>query len=228
MSTLPWREPGFPTLSGVDPLKQLITLLAVLNPIGVIPFFIHFTRNLNPAQRRRTIWVSSLTVFAVIAVSALAGLRLLEFFGISLASFQVGGGILLLINAVQMLNAEPADSNPREVAAASQRVDVGDSVAVSPLTIPLLTGPATISTMVIYAQQTRGWTDNAVLVGYGVVGGAVTFAAFAGAERISRLLGETGINVLTRIMGLVLAAVGVEIMADGLTKLFPALARTVI
>lgn len=209
----------------MDPLKQLITLLAVLNPVGVIPFFIHFTRNLNPAQRRRTLWVSALTVFAVIATSALAGLRLLEFFGISLASFQVGGGILLLINAVQMLNAEPADSNPREVAAASQRVDAGDSVAVSPLTIPLLTGPATISTMVIYAQQSRGWADTAVLVAYGLAGAAVTFACFAGAERIARLLGETGINVLTRIMGLVLAAVGVEIMADGLTQLFPALAR---
>lgn len=212
----------------MDPLKQLITLLAVLNPVGVIPFFIHFTRNLNPAQRRRTLWVSALTVFAVIATSALAGLRLLEFFGISLASFQVGGGILLLINAVQMLNAEPADSNPREVAAASQRVDAGDSVAVSPLTIPLLTGPATISTMVIYAQQARAWSDTAVLVSYGVAGGAVTYACFAGAERISRLLGETGINVLTRVMGLVLAAVGVEIMADGLTQLFPALARPVL
>ncbi len=212
----------------MDPLKQLVTLLAVLNPIGVIPFFIHFTRNLNPAQRQRTIWVSSLTVFAVIALSALAGLRLLEFFGISIASFQVGGGMLLLINAIQMLNAEPADSNPREVAAASQRVDVGDSVAVSPLAIPLLTGPATISTMVIYAQQSKGVGDTLLLVGYGIAGGVVTFAAFKGAGRIARFLGETGINVLTRIMGLVLAAVGVEIMADGLTKLFPALARTLI
>ena len=219
-------EPGLQD-GGVDPLKQLITVLAVLNPVGVVPFFIHFTRNLNPAQRRRTVWVSALTVFAVIAVSALAGLRLLEFFGISLASFQVGGGILLLINAVQMLNAEPADSNPREVAAASQRVDAGDSVAVSPLTIPLLTGPATISTMVIYAQQSAGWVDTARLVAYGAAGGLATFACFAGAERISRLLGETGINVLTRIMGLVLAAVGVEIIADGLTKLFPALARVI-
>jgi len=207
----------------VDPLKQLITLLAVLNPIGVIPFFIHFTRGLNPAQRHRTVWVCSLTVFAVIAVSALAGLRLLEFFGISLASFQVGGGVLLLINAVQMLNAEPADSSPREVAAASEKLDAGDSVAVSPLTIPLLTGPATLSTMVIYSQQARGAGDLALLVGYGAIGAAVTFGAFAGAERITRLLGQTGINVLTRVMGLVLAAVGVEIMAAGLLTLLPGL-----
>ena len=211
----------------MDPLKQLITLIAVLNPVGVIPFFIHFTRGLNPAQRHRTVWVCALTVFAVIAVSALAGLRLLEFFGISLASFQVGGGVLLLINAVQMLNAEPADSNPREVAAASEKLDAGDSVAVSPLTIPLLTGPATLSTMVIYSQQARGAADLALLVGYGAVGAAATFGAFAGAERITRLLGQTGINVLTRVMGLVLAAVGVEIMAAGLLTLFPGLGAAV-
>lgn len=211
----------------MDPLKQLITLIAVLNPVGVIPFFIHFTRGLNPAQRHRTVWVCSLTVFAVIAVSALAGLRLLEFFGISLASFQVGGGVLLLINAVQMLNAEPADSNPREVAAASQKLDAGDSVAVSPLTIPLLTGPATLSTMVIYSQQASGPGDLALLVGYGAVGAAATYGAFAGAERITSLLGQTGINVLTRVMGLVLAAVGVEIMAAGLLTLFPGLGAAV-
>jgi len=209
----------------MDPAKQLVTLLAVLNPIGVIPFFIHFTRDLNPAQRRRTVWVCSLTVFAVIAASALAGLRILEFFGISLASFQVGGGVLLLINAVQMLNAEPADSSPRDVAAASQKVGAGDSVAISPLTIPLLTGPATLSTMIIYSQQARGPADLALLAAYGAVGGAATFGAFAGAERITRLLGETGINVLTRVMGLVLAAVGVEIMAAGLATLFPGLVR---
>ena len=71
-------------------LKPLLTLLAVLNPVGVIPFFIHFTTNLTPAQRQRTIWVSTLTVFLVIAASALAGLQLLRFFGISIASFQVG------------------------------------------------------------------------------------------------------------------------------------------
>ena len=142
--------------SFVDNLKPLLTLLAVLNPIGVIPFFIHFTAKLSPAQRQRTIWISSLTVFLVIASSALAGLQILRFFGISLASFQVGGGILLLINAIQMLNAEPAYSSSKDVDAAHQKVDAGDSVAVTPLAIPLLTGPATISTMVIYADKARG------------------------------------------------------------------------
>ena len=160
----------------MDAWKSLLTLLAVLNPVGVIPFFIHFTAKLTPAQRRRTVWLSTLTVLLVIATSALAGLQILRFFGISIASFQVGGGILLLINAVQMLNAEPADSKAAELDEVGQKIDAGDSVAISPLTIPLITGPATISTMIIYAEKSRGWGDQAMLVGYGVAGAAATFA----------------------------------------------------
>lgn len=209
----------------MDALKSLLTLLAVLNPVGVIPFFIHFTAKLTPAQRRRTIWLSTLTVLLVIATSALAGLQILRFFGISIASFQVGGGVLLLINAVQMLNAEPADSKAAELDEAGQKIDAGDSVAISPLTIPLITGPATISTMIIYAERSRGWGDQAMLVGYGVAGAAATFVCLSASAPIARFLGQTGINILTRIMGLLLAAIGVEIMADGLTKLFPALVR---
>ena len=146
-----------------------VALLAIVNPVGVVPFFIHFTQHLTPEQRRRTIRVSSFSAFLVIAISALAGLKVIEFFGISLASFQVGGGTLLLISALQMLNAQPAESRSDDVSDGQQRADAGDSIAVVPLTIPLLTGPATISTMVIYADQARHWWHLAALVGYGVV-----------------------------------------------------------
>jgi multiple antibiotic resistance protein len=92
------------------------------------------------------------------------------------------------------------------------------------LTIPLLTGPATISTMVIYAEKTRSFWQHASLVGYGVVIGLATFLAFSAAGRIAKVLGQTGINVMTRLMGLILAAMAVELLADGLVKLFPVLA----
>jgi multiple antibiotic resistance protein len=208
----------------VDLLKPLIALLAIVNPIGVLPFFIHFTQDLTREQRRQTIRVSSITAFAVIAVSALAGLKIIEFFGISIASFQVGGGLLLLTSSLQMLSAQPVPSKHPEAGEADEKLEAGASVAVVPLTIPLLTGPATISTMVIYAQRTRHWWELAVLVGYGVVVGAATFLAFSAAGRIAKLLGRTGINVMTRLMGLILAALAVEIMADGLLVLFPVLA----
>jgi multiple antibiotic resistance protein len=203
--------------------KPLIALLAIVNPIGVIPFFIHFTQGFSRAQRRRTIHVAAIGAFLVISVSALAGLRIIEFFGISLASFQVGGGMLLLISSLQMLNAEPAESRKADFAEGGDKVDAGDSIAVVPLTIPLLTGPATISTMVIYAEKTRHWWELAILVGYGVVIGLAVWIAFSLSGRIARALGKTGINVMTRLMGLLLAALAVDVMSDGLVKLFPAL-----
>src|SRR6476619_5307719 len=104
-------------------LKPLIALLAIVNPIGVVPFFIHFTQNLDADQRRRTMRVSAFTAFIVIAVSAIAGLKIIEFFGISLASFQVGGGYLLLISSLQMLNAQPAEGRKEDVSEGESKVD---------------------------------------------------------------------------------------------------------
>ncbi len=211
----------------MDLLKPLVALLAIVNPIGVVPFFIHFTQNFSREQRQRTIRISSFTAFVVIALSAVAGLKVIEFFGISLASFQVGGGCLLLISSLAMLNAQPAESKPNDVSDGQERVDTGASIAVVPLAIPLLTGPATISTMVIYAEKSHHWWEQGVLVGYGVVIGVVTFMAFSASGRIAKVLGRTGINVMTRLMGLILAAMAVELLADGLIKLFPVLATTV-
>lgn len=210
----------------MDLLKPLIALLAIVNPIGAIPFYIHFTEGFSHEQRRRTVRVAAFSAFVVIAVSALAGLKIIEFFGISLASFQVGGGTLLLMSALQMLNARQAETRDEDVSEGDTKVDAGDSIAVVPLTIPLLTGPATISTMVIYADKTRHWWELAYLVGYGVVIGVAVWLAFSAAGRIARVLGKTGINVMTRLMGLILAALAVEVMSDGLIKLFPILAAT--
>jgi len=139
----------------MDLLKPLIALLAIVNPIGVVPFFIHFTQGFSREERRHTIRVSSTAAFFVIAISAIAGLQIIRFFSISIASFQVGGGMLLLISSLQMLNAKNADSGPEDVTEGRRKAESGSSIAVVPLTIPLLTGPATISTMVIYAEKTQ-------------------------------------------------------------------------
>ena len=207
--------------------KPLITLLAVVNPLACVPFFIHFTQGFSKAQRQRTILVSSFTAFVVIAASALLGLQILEFFGISLASFQVGGGMLLLTSALSMLNAQPAEAraNADEVQDAEARATVGASIAMVPLAIPLLTGPATMSTVVIYAEKAKTLLQLGTLVGYGVVIALATALCFAMAAPIARVMGKTGINVMTRLMGLILAALAVEVMADGLHKLFPVLAQ---
>ena len=207
--------------------KPLITLLAIVNPLAIVPFFIHYTQGFSAEQRRRTIVISSFSAFVVIAISALAGLHILDFFGISLASFQVGGGMLLLTSALNMLNAQPAEAKPasHELEDGAEKAAMGASIAVVPLTIPLLTGPATMSTVVIYAEKAKTFWQLSTLVGYGVVIGLATAMCFALAQPIARVLGKTGINVMTRLMGLILAALAVEVMSDGLMKLFPALGR---
>jgi len=212
----------------MDLIKPLITLLAIVNPLAIVPFFIHYTQGYSERQRQRTAWIAAFSAFVVIAISALIGLQLLSFFGISIASFQVGGGMLLLISSLNMLNAQPAEAKTSqdELRATEVKASLGASIAVVPLTIPLLTGPATMSTVVIYAEKTQHLWELAVLVGYGVVIGLATGLAFSLAEPIARVLGKTGINVMTRLMGLILAALAVEVMADGLGKLFPVLERT--
>lgn len=203
--------------------KPLITLLAIVNPLAIVPFFIHYTQGFSSAQRKRTILTASFSAFTVIAICAILGLQILEFFGISLASFQVGGGLLLLTSALSMLNAQPAEAKVTQEEmddAAAART----SVAVVPLTIPLLTGPAAMSTVVIYADQAKTFFQHAALVGYGLVIGLATAVCFAAAKPIARFLGQTGINVMTRLMGLILAALSVEVMTAGLIKLFPMLA----
>jgi multiple antibiotic resistance protein len=201
----------------MDLYKPLITLLAMVNPIGVIPFFIAFTQEFDKTQRHQTIRVAAFTCFCVIALSAVMGLKIIEFFGISIASFQVGGGMLLLINALNMLNAKTVETGTVSNAGA------GANIAVVPLAVPLLTGPATISTMVIYAQKYSVWWYPGVLVAYGLVIGVVVLLCFSAAGRIAKVLGGTGINIMTRLMGLILAALAVELLKDGLVALFPIL-----
>jgi multiple antibiotic resistance protein len=133
--------------------------------------------------------------------------------------------MLLLTSALNRLNAQPAEAktSTHELEDGAEKAAMGASIAVVPLTIPLLTGPATMSTVVIYADKAKTFLQLGTLVGYGVVIALATAFCFSLAQPIARVLGKTGINVMTRLMGLILAALAVEVMSDGLTKLFPAL-----
>ena len=117
-------------------LKPLITLLAIVNPLAIVPFFIHYTQGFSYPQRRRTIQVASFSVFCVIAACALLGLQILDFFNISLQSFQVGGGMLLLISAMNMLNAQPAEAKAatHDSEKAAGKAPAGASIAWVPRT----------------------------------------------------------------------------------------------
>lgn len=206
-----------------DLFKITVGLLAIVNPIGGIPLFISVTRGWPATERARIARTVAFTVFSVLLTTLFLGDRILEFFGISISSFQVGGGILLLLLAVSMLQAResPIRQTPEEAEEAADRQAVG----VVPLGIPLLAGPGAISSVIIASHQAHGGLIGQLRLAIPVLLiSLLVWGVFLLAVRISNRLGTTGINIATRLMGLILAAMAVEFIAKGLTELFPRLA----
>ncbi|MEN2473567.1 NAAT family transporter [Burkholderia stabilis] len=205
----------------MDLLKSFISLLALINPIGAVPFFLSLTAQQTDVERRRTIRIASVSVFCVMTVTTLLGQQIIDFFGISVGSLEVGGGIIMLLMAINMLNAQIG--NTRSTPEERHEAELKDNIAVVPLAIPLLTGPGSISTVIIYAANSRHWYERAGLVAIGAVLALLCFVAMRLAEPIANWIGRTGINIATRLMGLMLSALAVEFIVNGLRALLPAL-----
>jgi multiple antibiotic resistance protein len=203
----------------MDLLKSFISLLALINPVGAVPFFLSLTSEQSDAERRRTIRIASISVFCVIAITTLLGQQIISFFGISVGSLEVGGGIIMLLMAINMLNAQIG--NARATAEERDEAESKNSIAVVPLAIPLLTGPGTISTVIVYSAGVAHWYDRAGLIAIGAAIAVICFWALRMADPIARFVGQTGINIGTRLMGLMLSALAVEFIVDGLKALLP-------
>ncbi|MEA3091494.1 MAG: multiple antibiotic resistance protein [Caballeronia sp.] len=202
-------------------LKSFISLLALINPVGAIPFFLSLTTDMSSSEKAGTIRIASISVFCVIAVTALLGQQIIAFFGISVGSLQVGGGIIMLLMAINMLNAQVG--NTRSTPEERHEAEMKNSIAVVPLAIPLLTGPGSISTVIVYSASVVHWYDRIGLVMIGAVLAGLCFGALMLAEPIARWVGRTGINIGTRLMGLMLSALAVEFIVNGLKALLPSL-----
>jgi multiple antibiotic resistance protein len=204
-------------------LKFFVALLAIVNPVGTIPIFINMTANQEPASRNKNGAMAAISMAVILAVVLFSGEAILHFFGISVDSFRVGGGILILLMAISMLNAKM--SNVKQTKEEELDSAERDSVAVVPLGTPLLAGPGAISTLILYAQRHTSFLHYACLFVGIVLLAILTAVLFRLAPTITRLLGKTGINIVTRLMGLIMAAMGVEFIAQGLKQLFPILSH---
>ncbi|MDV5170583.1 YchE family NAAT transporter [Photobacterium rosenbergii] len=203
-------------------LQFFVGLIAAVNPIGIMPIFVSLTGHMSPEERNKTALTANVAVAVILTVSLLAGQLLLDMFSISLDSFRVAGGLLLLTIAFSMMSGKLGEDkqNKQEKSESISREQIG----VVPLAMPLMAGPGAISSTIVYGSRYPGMSST--------VGIALTIVAFASccwllfraAPIIVRFLGQTGINVITRIMGLILAALGIEFIANGLRALFPGLA----
>ncbi len=204
--------------------KITVALLAIVNPFGGIPIFISATQGWSARDRKRTARTVALTVLVVLALAAFTGDQLLQFFNVSIGSFLVGGGVLILLLAISMLQAK--ESPIRQTQEEADEVADRQAVGVVPLGIPLLAGPGAISSVIIAAHQFRqgDFLGHVLLLIPIIAVTLVVWGVFLLGGRISRRLGRTGLNIVTRLMGLILAAMAVEFIARGLVELFPKLA----
>src|SRR5512146_2440303 len=201
--------------------KFFLALLVIVNPLGAVPVFVSMTAQAGPEEKKHIAFVASISVAVVLIVAAIGGQPLLAFFGITIASFKVGGAILILLLAISMMHATPTGEKqtPEE---AKEAIDK-ESIAVVPLAIPLLSGPGAISTTIIFATERSSLAHVGIIIACCLLISLTTWGALRVATPVSRWLGKTGVNIAIRIMGLLLAAVAVEIFTSGLLVLLPGL-----
>jgi multiple antibiotic resistance protein len=207
-----------------DYVKIFISLIAIVNPLGAIPIFIGLIAGTEDQERLRIINVVATTVCLILLSSLLFGEAILGLFGISIHSFRVGGGILLLLMSVSMLHARLSPIVQTKEEADESKDKDKESIAVVPLSIPLLAGPGAISTVIIDAHKATGIGHYAVIAFEIALLSLILWLVLRMSPLISKRISGTGINIFTRIMGLILAAISIEFIATGLKGLFPSLA----
>ena len=201
-------------------LRFLVTLTAVLDPFLAVPIFLTVTASYGVPARVALVRVVAITVFVVLAAAALLGDTILTLVGASLAAFRVGGGLVLLLMALAMLNAQAGGVRQSEEEAAE--LESGELRGVVPLAVPLLAGPGAISTSII-AGEAGGTPHKLALLGCLLLVCFVLWWMLRVAHALGERVSKTGLNVATRLLGLLLAAIAIQTMAEGLRRLFPGL-----
>lgn len=194
--------------------KTFFTMLVVMDPVGLAPVFIALAQGRTAEQQRHLAFKATVVAGLIILVFGMFGRPLLENLGISLSAFRVAGGILLFLVALDMVSAR--QSGTRETPAEEMEAQQRDDISVFPLAIPLIAGPGTLASIMIQANAAHG--EPVLLVGVFAVTAAVLalcYLALRLSRQIARVLGVTGVNVVTRVLGVLLAALAIQYVADG-------------
>lgn len=205
-------------------LKTFIALLVIINPPAVIPAYLALTNGMKEATLKKVYKMVSHSVFFVLAISALAGELILKAFGISLDSFQIGGGILLAIIAYGMMNAENKQHSQTDEEE-KESIAKGESISVVPLTIPLLTGPGSMSVCVITASKYHSIIGYIYILFSAIIISFMVYFVLKSAPKIREKMGTTGMNVMSKVFSLLLMALAIEIISSGLSNMFPGLLK---
>ena len=202
-------------------IKNFISLIVITNPFANLPIFLSLTANDSPKEQRRQAVVCGVAVSVILLISVWVGLPLLGAFGIHIPAFSIAGGLIILLMALSMLHSDHSkiSHTPEEHAHGQEK----ESVAIVPLAIPILAGPGAISTVIHMSDQAGGVEGR---LGISAVVLAVTFCLVAVlffADRIGKAMGPSALKIATRIMGMLLTAIAIEMLIGGLSETFPIL-----
>jgi multiple antibiotic resistance protein len=197
----------------------LSSIFFLVDPLAAIPSFLAITVGADPARRRRTALKAALTCFIVLTCFAVGGQLIFRLFGITLPAFEIAGGVILLLIGLDMLQARR--SATQEATGDTEEGATKEDAGIVPLGIPMLAGPGAISTVMVLVGQAPSllhWEMGAILGSIGLTS-LVSYGVLAGAGQVRRVLGETGIRILVRIMGLLLVALAMQFFVNGLMDL---------
>lgn len=198
-----------------------VSIFAIVNPVGTIPTFVALTANYTRLERRRVITKAVLVAAGVLLMFGLAGEIIFSVFSITIPAFRIAGGILIFKVAFDMLQGErpKADSTDQEIADALERENIG----ITPLGVPLLTGPGAITTVMILVANHGAAADRLLIYAAVLIVFAVAFILLLFGERLFQFMGRSGLQVFTRVMGLILAAIAVQFILTGIGQALPGL-----
>lgn len=199
-------------------LKTAISLLLIVNPISAVPMFLGLTQGQTNEERNQLARLAGFATLLILLIAAFFGKVLLNFFGISLPSFRVAGGVLFLLMGVDMLNARPSRS--RETPEETEEAEHRKEIAIVPMAIPQLAGPGAIGSVILFMDSGVFWARLPQITSVILVISFLSWLSLRLANPIGKMLGKTGINIFSRIEGLLLVAVSVELIVSGLRQLW--------
>ncbi|MBE2894326.1 YchE family NAAT transporter [Spirabiliibacterium falconis] len=203
-------------------VQFFIGLVAIVNPFGILPVFVSMTANQYEAERKKTTWMTCVAVAVILLISVYIGQLILNLFSISIDAFRIAGGILIVSIAMTMINGKLGDQKQNKE---EKTTDLNEysNIAVVPLAMPIMAGPGSISTTIVWSSRYNSWIDLGAFSIAVLLFALLCYVLFRSAPYIVSLLGKTGSNVVTRIMGVVLMSLGIEVAVVGIGNLFPGL-----
>jgi multiple antibiotic resistance protein len=203
-----------------DFINNFIALLVVTNPLSALPAVLKITRNQSLPEKKKTGITAALAVGVILLGSTWGGSPLLKAFGIKLPAFQIAGGLVLLVLAFSMLNAQESTIKQTIEEQKEKRPDSG---AIVPLAMPIIAGPGAISTVILHTNQHPGALDQLLISFSAILVAFVMGLILYSASHLEKIFGQTGINIFNRIGGLLLAAIAIQSITNGLIDSFPGL-----